>query len=119
MSSANHLRRRGNKMAHWMYILWAVNALVGLATWRNVPLAVVRLVGALTKDPERAAQCAEILRLARKDAKDLPGYLKGSTEHVRPTLGKRPTRKRAVQDNSQSEGISMNRVARRQDVRAR
>jgi len=62
-------------MAHWEYIIWAVNALVGCATWRNIPLAVIRVTGALTKDPERAKRCAEILRLARKDAQDLPSYL--------------------------------------------
>ena len=62
-------------MAHWIYVLWAVNALIGVATWRNATLAIVRLVCALTKDPDRAARCAEILRLARKDAKDLRSYL--------------------------------------------
>lgn len=61
--------------AHWEYILWVVNGLVGLGTWRNVPLAVVRLIGALTKDPQRSKQCAEIIKLSRKDAKDLPQYL--------------------------------------------
>jgi hypothetical protein len=62
-------------MPHWVYLLSAANGLVGLATWRNLPLTVVRLVGALTRDPERSKRCAEILRLARKDAKDLPSYL--------------------------------------------
>jgi hypothetical protein len=51
------------------------NGLISLATWRNLPLTVVRLVGALTRDPERSKRCAEVLRLARKDAKDLPSYL--------------------------------------------
>lgn len=62
-------------MPHWVYFLSAANAVVSLAAWRNLPLTVVRLVGALTKDPERSKRCAEILRLARKDAKDLPSYL--------------------------------------------
>ena len=62
-------------MPHWVYFLSAANAFVSLAGWRTLPLTVVRLVGALTKDPERSKRCAEILRLARKDAKDLPSYL--------------------------------------------
>jgi hypothetical protein len=57
-------------MAHWEFVVWAVNGLVGLSTWRNVPLAVVRLIGALTKDPQRSRQCDEVIKLSRKDAKD-------------------------------------------------
>jgi len=68
-------------MPHWAYLLSAANGLVGLATWRNLPLTVVRLVGALTKDAERSKRCAEILRLARKDAKDLPSYLLKDPQH--------------------------------------
>jgi hypothetical protein len=64
-------------MPHWVYLFSAANGLVGLVTWRNLPLTIVRLVGALTRDPERSKRCAEILRLARKDAKDLPSYLIG------------------------------------------
>jgi hypothetical protein len=67
-------------MPHWIYLLSAANALISLFTWRNLPLAIVRLVGALTKDSERSKRCAEILRLARKDAKDLPSYLASPPE---------------------------------------
>lgn len=38
-------------------------------------LKVVRLVGALTRDEQRSRQCLETQRLARDDAKDIPGYL--------------------------------------------
>ena|ERR1700722_6001725 len=62
-------------MTHWELIIWAVNGLVGLGTWPKVSLAIVRLVGALTKDPQRSKQCAEFIKLSRKDAKDLPDYL--------------------------------------------
>jgi len=62
-------------MPHWVYLLSAANGLVGLASWRYLSLTVIRLVGALTKDPERSKRCAEILRLSRKDAKELPSYL--------------------------------------------
>jgi hypothetical protein len=77
-------------MAHWEFVVWAVNGLVGLSTWRNVPLAVVRLIGALTKDPQRSRQCAEIIKLSRKDAKDLPDYLPESHARDKPTAATDP-----------------------------
>lgn len=102
-------------MTHWEYILLAANGLIGLATWRNVPLAVVRLVGALTKDTQRSRQCAEMVRLARKDAKDLPSYLVGSLRNDEPSVDEEPrTRKRSrlngnrPQSNSR-QGISSER----------
>ena len=80
-------RRRGKEVRlYWIYILWAVNALIGVATRRNATLAIVRLVCVLTKDPDRAVRCAEILRLARKDAKDLPSYLRPRSRSHRRLL---------------------------------
>jgi hypothetical protein len=38
------------------------------------------LVGGLTKNPQRSKQCAEMVRLSRKDAKELPSYLVESSE---------------------------------------
>lgn len=38
------------------------------------------LMGGLTTNPQRSRQCAEMLRLCRKDAKDLPSYLMDSSE---------------------------------------
>lgn len=72
-------------MGHWEYVVWAVNGLIGLGTWRNVPLAVVRLVGGLTRDSQRSKQCAEMLRLSRKDAKEIPSYFLDSPESSSPS----------------------------------
>ena len=85
-------------MAHWMDVLWAVNALIGVATWRNATLAIVRLILALTNDPDRAARCAEILRLARKDAKDLSSYLALPLAPTAHTPAKRRARNRRAQN---------------------
>lgn len=82
-------------MPHWVFFLSAANALVGVFTWRNLPLTVVRLVGALTKDPERSKRCAEILRLARKDAKELPSYLDSPGDCQPPATAVRRTQKAA------------------------
>jgi hypothetical protein len=89
---ASHLsaERRVNEMAHWIYVLWAANALVGVTTWPKATLAIVRLVLMKTGDPDRAARCAEILRLARKDAKDLPSYLAPPNARTRRASSKRP-----------------------------
>jgi len=45
-----------------------------LGAWRLLPLAIVRLVAAFTRDEKRHKQCMEVLRLARRDAKDIPPY---------------------------------------------
>jgi hypothetical protein len=62
-------------MIHWVYVLSAMSGPLGLGAWRYAPRAFLMLVGGLTKDPRRSKQCAEMLRLQRKDAKDLPSYL--------------------------------------------
>jgi hypothetical protein len=62
-------------MAHWVYIFSAVSGPLGLAAWRYAPRAFLMLAGGLTKDPQRSKQCAEMLRLQRKDAKDIRSYL--------------------------------------------
>jgi hypothetical protein len=70
-------------MAHWEYILWGLGGPAGIAAaWRYVPRALLMLVGGLTAKPQRSKQCAEMIRLSRKDAKDLPSYLVDSTEHT-------------------------------------
>lgn len=98
-------------MPLWIYVLWAVNALVGVATWRNATLAVVQLVGALTKDPDRAARCAEILRLARKDAKELTSYLPSPPALTDPAPAQSPRRKRPARRSDQPQEDSMDRIA--------
>ena len=63
-------------MAHWEYVVWAGSSPVGLvAIWRYAPRAFLMLVGGLTKDPQRSKQCAEMLRLQRKDASNIQSYL--------------------------------------------
>lgn len=98
-------------MAHWMYVLWAVNTLIGVATWRNATLAIVRLVLALTKDRDRAARCAEILRLARKDAKDLPSYLALPTAPTEHAPVKRPVRNGRAQDKNTPQNSVLDGIA--------
>jgi hypothetical protein len=98
-------------MAHWIYILWAVNALIGVATRRNATLAIVRLVCALTRDPDRAARCAEILRLARKDAKDLHSYLAPLPAPPEHAPGKRRAQNRRAQSKNAPQGDVLDRIA--------
>ena len=63
-------------MAHWEYAAWAASSPIGLAAaWRYAPRAFLMLVGGLTKDPQRSKQCAEMLRLQRKDAGSIQSYL--------------------------------------------
>jgi len=78
-------------MAHWDYILWAAIGPTGLALWRYAPRAFLMLVGGLTKDPQRSKQCAEMLRLQRKDAKDLPSYLVSERRDNQPAKSRAPS----------------------------
>ena len=68
-------------MAHWQYILWGLGGPAGFAAaCRYIPRAFLMLVGGLTKNPQRSKQCAEMVRLSRKDAKELPSYLVESSK---------------------------------------
>ena len=63
-------------MSHWQYILCGLGGPAGFAAaWRYMPRAFLMLVGGLTRNPQRSRQCAEMIRLARKDAKDITSYL--------------------------------------------
>ena len=75
-------------MPHWVYILAAVGGPAGLATWRCATRAFLMLVGGLTKDAQRSKQCAEMIRLSRGDAKDLPSYLMDSPQDGAPPVSK-------------------------------
>jgi hypothetical protein len=86
--------------AHSQYFFWVVYvAGGGLITWRYAPLTLVRLVGAFTTNPQRHRQCAEILRLARKDAASIPSYVSElpppSDSAKSPTTGKARSRHRS------------------------
>lgn len=61
-------------MAHLVYIFSAAGGALGFFIWTAVR-AVVMIKGAFTKDPQLSRQSAEMLRLTRKDAKELPSYL--------------------------------------------
>jgi hypothetical protein len=101
-------------MAHWVYIFSAASGPIGFAVWRCAPRALLMLIGGLTKDPQRSKQCAEMLRLQRRDAKELPSYF-GSpeTNHVRPSTGAvGPAQKRRRQPpGNHPQAQDLNRVA--------
>lgn len=61
-----HLSARSDRRSH------KVRSRSPQSAW---DLKVVRLVGALTRDERRSRQCLETQRLARDDAKEIPGYL--------------------------------------------
>jgi hypothetical protein len=103
-------------MAHWVYIFSAASGPLGLAAWRYAPRAFLMLVGGLTKDPQRSKQCAEMLRLQRKDAKDIRSYLVDSPAQQpsqSPGNAVRATRKRRRRRSpgSQTQDHNLNRIA--------
>lgn len=64
--------------AYAEYLRWGVVCVtVALGAWRFMPLGIVRLVAAFTRSETRHRQCMEVLRLARKDAANLPSYIAG------------------------------------------
>lgn len=70
-------------MAHWQYMLWGLGGPAGFAAaCRYIPKALLLLVGGFTRKPQRSRQCAEMVRLSRKDAKELPSYLTDTIEPV-------------------------------------
>ena len=83
-------------MAHWEYLFWALASPVGVATaWKYLLRAFLMIVGGMTKDPQRSKQCAEMLRLHLKDAKDMPSYLADVREPNEPAIAiAPPARKR-------------------------
>ncbi len=71
------------------YLRWGAYIVAALGGWRYVPLAIVRLVAAFTRNETRHKQCMEVLRLARRDAARIPSYL------AAPSVEDRPRRRRA------------------------
>lgn len=54
---------------HWLYSAFSANfMLLAIAICRSLTLALIRLVGAFTRDELRHKRCVEILRLASRDA---------------------------------------------------
>ena len=68
---------------YWEYLHWVGYAVAGVGVWRYIPLAVVRFVAAFTHDEQRARQCMEVLRLARRDASRIPTYLSDDLVRVK------------------------------------
>ena len=86
---------------YWEYLPWAGCAAMAVGIWRYAPLALVRLVAAFTNDEERHRRCMEVLRLARRDASNLPTYL---------TSGYLPPRH--ITDAVQSESLAVSSTER-------
>ena len=61
--------------AYLEYLRWGAYVAAALGAWRFMPLVIVRLVAAFTKSDTRHRQCMEVLRLARRDAADIPPYI--------------------------------------------
>lgn len=78
-------------MAHWQYFLWAGYFSAALGVLRFLPLAIVRLAAAFTRDETRHRQCMEVLRLTRRDAARIPPYNSGPSRE-----GKLRTRRTSV-----------------------
>jgi len=66
------------------YLKWGVYIVAALGGWRFMPLAVVRLVAAFTRNETRHRQCMEVLRLARRDAARIPPYVSASSVDDKP-----------------------------------
>lgn len=60
--------------AYAEYLRWGAYMVAALGAWRFMPLAIVRLVAAFTRNETRHKQCMEVLRLARRDAASIPPY---------------------------------------------
>src|SRR5436305_226443 len=50
-------------MPHWESLSWMVYVGVAIGAWRYLPLTVVRLVAAFTRNRQRHRQCIEVLWL--------------------------------------------------------
>lgn len=69
---------------YWEYLRWAGYALACVGGWRYIPLGVIRLVAAFTRDEQRHRRCMEVLRLTRRDASSIPSYLSSSATATAP-----------------------------------
>ena len=58
--------------AYWQHLSWVAYVAVVVGTWKYLPLALLRLVAAFTRDDRRHRQSIEVLWLARRDGKRAP-----------------------------------------------
>jgi len=103
-------------MPHWeYYVLLAAGGPLGIAAmWRYAPQAILMLVGGLTKNPQRSAQCLEMVRLSHKDAKDLGSYMMPADGGGEPS--QRKTGLRVWQAPAVAVGVQRSRRALRPDA---
>lgn len=66
------------------YLRWGAYVAAALGAWRFMPLTVVRLVAAFTRDEARHRRCMEVLRLARRDAASIPSYVSTTPADTQP-----------------------------------
>ena len=59
--------------AYWQHLGWVAYVAVGVGAWRYLPLSVVRLTAAFTRDDKRHRRCMDVLWLARRDITGMPG----------------------------------------------
>jgi hypothetical protein len=88
-------------MPYWEYLHWVVYVGAGVGMWRYLPLTVIRLTAAFTRDEQRHIHCMEVL-LARKDPSVLPSYLAMSKN---PSASK-PAVGQVNDDETQSVAVS-------------
>jgi hypothetical protein len=55
---------------YWEFLRWVVYVGAGIGAWRYLPLTVVRLVAAFTRDEQRHRRCMEVLWISSR--KSLP-----------------------------------------------
>jgi hypothetical protein len=73
-------------MIQWLYALSAIFGSLGVAALGSAR-AYLLIVGGKAKDRAITEQCAELYKLTRRDAKDLPDYLSGHSKgDERPAL---------------------------------
>jgi hypothetical protein len=72
---------------YWEYLRWVVYLGGAMGVWRYLPLTVIRLVAAFTKDECRHKRCMEVLRLARRDASHIPSYIAAPSDPPAPIPG--------------------------------
>ena len=66
-------RTRAEMAAYWQHLGWVAYVAVGVSAWRYLPLSVVRLTAAFTRDDKRHSRCMDVLWLARRDISGMPG----------------------------------------------
>ena len=86
---------RARTMPYWEYLRWVAFVGGAVGVWRYLPLTVIRLVAAFTRDERRHKQCMEVLRLARRDASRIPSYVAHAGEAVAPMSGAERRAKRS------------------------